>query len=123
MAGMKTYNTAMENIYALLGQKIRHERLKTGLTQSQLAEKTDLSTAFVGQIERGHNKASLETIRKLAKALDVPLDKLFSMQENKPDYPLPFEKQLAALVRDSRPEAQKLIFKMAKLIVKEKKKI
>ena len=62
--------------YNLLGEKIKKERLKKGLTQEALAEKANVSVSFMGQIERGERKLSLETFVKISKVLGVSLDYL-----------------------------------------------
>ena len=47
-----------------------------GLTIKQLAEKAQVSAPFVSQIESGQREGSVETLRKIADALDVSLDEL-----------------------------------------------
>jgi len=44
------------------------------LTQEQFAERVNISTSFVGHIERGEKLASLETVARICEALNVPLD-------------------------------------------------
>lgn len=51
----------MEEIYNLVGKRIREERKKLNITQEHLAESTNLSSAFIGQIERGHIREFLDT--------------------------------------------------------------
>ena len=63
-------------IYKLLGNRIRQERLKLNLTQEQLAEKVDLSTSYIGQIERGERNISLDTLVVLCKSIGVTIDYL-----------------------------------------------
>lgn len=63
-------------IYKLLGNRIRQERLKLNLTQEQLAEKVDLSTSYIGQIERGERNISLDTLVVICKSLGVTIDYL-----------------------------------------------
>lgn len=46
-----------------LGKRIREERLKLNLTQERLAEDVNLSTAYIGQIERGERSLTLDVIR------------------------------------------------------------
>ncbi|MDU1936423.1 MAG: helix-turn-helix transcriptional regulator [Clostridium sp.] len=67
-------------IYKLLGKKIREERLKLNLTQEQLAEKVDISTSYVGQIERGERNISLDTLVNLSNTLGVTID--FLLQDS-----------------------------------------
>jgi len=48
--------------YISLGKRIREERLKLNLTQEKLAEEVGLSTAYIGQIERGERSLTLEKL-------------------------------------------------------------
>lgn len=43
----------------LFGQRLREQRQNQGLTMEQLAEKANLSTNFIGAIERGLKEPSL----------------------------------------------------------------
>lgn len=74
--------------YRLLGKNIRQERINTGLTQEKLAEKADISVSFLGQIERGERKLSLETLLSLSKVLCVSVDSLLQINrkiKSRPD--------------------------------------
>ena len=62
--------------YEAMGKNISCIRNKKQLTQEQLAEKTNISTVFVSQIETAVRKPSLETICKIATALDTTIDTL-----------------------------------------------
>ena len=59
---------------ACIGNRIRERRLKLKLTLENLAEKTDLTQNFIGNIERGNDNPSLETLIKIANALAVNTD-------------------------------------------------
>lgn len=61
----------------ILGQRIRFERLKKGLSQEQLAEKTDLSRRAISCIECGVNDAKYTTLLKIADALETDISVLF----------------------------------------------
>ena len=118
----------IEYIYKSLGDRIRRERLRVGITQEKLAELTDLSTAFIGQIERGDNRASLITIEKIANALDVSVSSLFKKlparsttgsigSTGKHTRPKPdLSKQLSILIRDKDPSIQKFLIDLIKKI-------
>jgi transcriptional regulator with XRE-family HTH domain len=62
---------------APLGQRIRELRAVRGLTLTALADETGLSTGLISQVERGLSDPSLETLRRVAKVLDVPIFSLF----------------------------------------------
>ncbi len=61
-----------------LGKRIREERLKLNLTQEKLAEDVNLSTAYIGQIERGERSLTLENLAAVANRLGVTIDYLLS---------------------------------------------
>ena len=62
--------------YKIMGRNIAKIRTQNHLTQEQLAEKIDVSTVFISQIETAVRKPSLETIYKLSVALDCTIDTL-----------------------------------------------
>ncbi len=62
--------------YELLGNQIRKQRKLKKYTLEQLAEILGVSTTFIGQIERAKGIPSLETLVKIANALDVSVDSL-----------------------------------------------
>jgi len=68
--------------FLLLGKRIREERLALRLTLENLAEKIDKSINFVGQIERGEGRPSVETLVDIANALGTTIDSL--MHDNTP---------------------------------------
>ena len=59
-----------------MGMKIREERTRLHLTMQKLAERADINDNFLGKIERGEGKPSLETLIKIANALSVGVDLL-----------------------------------------------
>ena len=59
-----------------MGKNIARIRNKNHLTQEQLAEKADVSTVFISQIETAVRKPSLETAYKIAIALNTTIDEL-----------------------------------------------
>ncbi len=59
-----------------IGAKIRLERENLNLTREKLAELLDLSPYYIGQIERGERKMSVETLVNISKILHVSIDYL-----------------------------------------------
>lgn len=60
--------------YVALGQRIKEERHKLNLTQEDLAEDVDLTPAYIGQIERGERKVTLEKLVAIVNRLGVTID-------------------------------------------------
>lgn len=52
--------------------RIKEARKKRGLTQKQLAEKLGVSTAMIAQYETGKRNPKIQTLEKIASALDIP---------------------------------------------------
>lgn len=60
----------------LLGETIRTERLARRWTQEQFAERTDLSVNFIGNVERGEQAVSLDSMVQITSALKITLEEL-----------------------------------------------
>lgn len=66
----------------MIGRRIREERLHLNLTQEILAEDVGLTTAYIGQVERGERNLTLENLVKVANRLGVTVDYLLSDSVN-----------------------------------------
>jgi transcriptional regulator with XRE-family HTH domain len=60
-----------------VGVRIRKLRTARDMTLTALARATGLSAGLISQVERGLTDPSLETLRRIARTLDVPLFSLF----------------------------------------------
>ena len=67
----------MSEISKLIGQRIRNYRTQQKLSQEKLAELSGCHHTYIGQVERGEKNATLESIEKIASALNIPLAQLF----------------------------------------------
>ena len=57
--------------YEKLGVRVRQQRELNNMTQGQLARKVGVTGSFIGHIERGEKKASVETVVALCNALEI----------------------------------------------------
>lgn len=62
--------------YMAVGKRIASIRKSQGITQEQLAEKTDLSIVYISHIENSRSIPSLETLMKICSALEVTPDEI-----------------------------------------------
>ena len=69
----------------LIGERIRLLRERRGLTQGDIEERTGLLRCYTSRVENGHTVPSLETIEKIARALEMPLYQVFYDGEKPPD--------------------------------------
>ena len=66
-----------QDIYKHIAKTIRLLRMKSNLSQEALSLKSGLNRAYVGHIERGYKRPTIETLKKISNALDVPISQLF----------------------------------------------
>lgn len=97
-----------------LGQRIREERLKLNWTQEQLAEKVYLSTAYIGQIERGERSLTLDNLVAVANQLGVTVDYLLSDSVTPKDDR--FNDLWRQLINNRSEEEKELAINMVKLM-------
>ena len=74
-----------KDIYYLVGQNIKKQRKLKGLTQLELANKTFYSYEFIRKVESKsacRNTFSLDTVSKIALALDIDIRLLFEPLDN-----------------------------------------
>ncbi len=63
--------------YVKIGNRIRIEREKFDMTRENLSEILNISPYFLGQIERGERKMSINTLINLSECLHISIDYLF----------------------------------------------
>ena len=78
----------------MIGDRIRSVRAERNLTLRALAADAGVSPALLSQVERGINDPSLDSLRRIAMALQIPLFDLF--QE-------PVDSEVAIVRSESRP--------------------
>lgn len=71
----------MRVITMQIGKKIKNLRLKKGLTQEELGERTDLSKGYISQIERDLSSPSIETFFDILEVLGCAPKDFFDEQE------------------------------------------
>lgn len=59
-----------------IGERIKIARKSAGLTQLELAKKTDLSRSYIGDIEKDRYNPSVSTLQLIATATNTPLEEL-----------------------------------------------
>ncbi|MBU1570408.1 MAG: helix-turn-helix transcriptional regulator [Proteobacteria bacterium] len=116
----------MERINQKLGRHVKKIREKLGLSQEELAERADVHPSYIGIIERGEKTPSIHTIEKLAAALNVSMQFLFSFQGGgaKPagdvsDY---MSRETLGLLRDIDTKNKRIILNVVKTMCRDLKK-
>jgi len=61
-----------------IGVTIRGFRLQKGMSQGDIEKRTGLLRCYLSRVENGHTVPSLETLQKIASALNLPLSQFFA---------------------------------------------
>lgn len=64
------------SICARFGRQLRNLRVSKDISQEELADLAGLHRTYISSVERGERNVTLETVEKLAGALNVPLSRL-----------------------------------------------
>ena len=83
MADMQTFLPAqasapVKSISNNIGSTIRDFRLQKGMSQGDIEKRTGLLRCYLSRVENGHTVPSLETLQKIAGALDLQLAQFFA---------------------------------------------
>lgn len=70
-----------------IGERLRHERVKAGLSQRELARRVGLSASLISQLENGMSKPSVGTLYALVTEFDVSLDRVIRGESYEPEAP------------------------------------
>lgn len=103
--------------YSIIGERLKKARMDKKLTQEQLAEKLDVSVAFLSRAERGTIKINLSRITQICDILNVSISYILTgTLSNAKDY---LTEDFSNLLKDCPPEKLKLIYDIAKVVVNE----
>src|ERR1700752_3407819 len=75
------------SICMVIGRRLRTLREEKTLSQGDIEKRTGLLRCYISRVENGHTVPSLETLERLAAALEVPLYHLFYDGEEAPALP------------------------------------
>lgn len=96
-----------------VGDRIRIEREKFGISREKFAELLNLSPFFVGQIERGERKMSISTLINVSECLHISIDYLIFGESYKDEE----DNNLQSLIKKCSPKEAKVIEEVAKIIL------
>jgi transcriptional regulator with XRE-family HTH domain len=61
----------------IIGDRLREMREEKKLSQGDIEKRTGLLRCYISRVENGHTVPAIETLEKMARALEVPLYQLF----------------------------------------------
>lgn len=106
----------MSEIAKIIGQRVRNYRTEKGFSQEKLAEMSGCHPTYIGQVERGEKNATLESIDKIASAMDLPLSKLFEKmgEDNSDSIPFKCYEFVASKSKTEQEHLYKMLVEMDK---------
>ena len=104
--------------YGVIGSRIKQARLAKNMTQEDLADKIDISVAFLSRVERGNAHLNLRRLTQIAEVLKVsPGYLLTGSNTTSKDY---LKEDFKNILDKCSPEQQKLIYEISELVSKTK---
>lgn len=104
--------------YSVIGRRIKNIRLEKKLRQEDLADKLDVSIAFMSRVERGTSQINLKRLTQIAEILNVsPGYLLTGSNVTSKDY---LKEDFRQLLEKCTPEQQKLIYQISELVSRTK---
>ena len=99
-----------------IGQRVRNYRIDKGLSQEKLAELSGCHPTYIGQVERGEKNATLESIEKIASAMNISLAQLFEKigESSTDSYPMKCYELVAAKSKSEQEHLYKMLVEMDK---------
>ncbi|HKS94511.1 MAG TPA: helix-turn-helix transcriptional regulator [Terriglobia bacterium] len=95
----------------IIGTRLRKLREDKKLSQGDIEERTGLLRCYISRVENGHTVPSLETLERLASALEIPLYQLFYEGDEPPPLPnLSKRQSTEELVLDEESEKELRFF-------------
>jgi transcriptional regulator with XRE-family HTH domain len=123
-----------ENIM-VIGNRLKELRESKELSQGDIEKRSGLLRCYISRVENGHTVPSVETLEKMARALEVPLYRLFhdgeapaSLRKLKPPKDEEFGRKgaeadyfskLRRLLAKMEPDDQKLLLHMAQKVARD----
>jgi transcriptional regulator with XRE-family HTH domain len=88
----------------IIGERLKALREQKKISQGEIEKRTGLLRCYISRVENGHTVPSVTTLEKMARALEVPMYRLFTDDENvkKPDIPRNSARSHAAISTEER---------------------
>jgi transcriptional regulator with XRE-family HTH domain len=119
----------------VIGNRLRELRESKQLSQGDIEKRTGLLRCYISRVENGHTVPAIETLEKMARALEVPMYRLFhdgeapaSLRKFKPPKDDEFGStggeavylsKLRRLLAKMEPGDQKLVLHMAQKVARD----
>jgi len=111
--------TAGGDTSVIIGDRLRAMREEKHFSQGDIEKKTGLLRCYISRVENGHTVPAIETLEKMARALEVPMYQLFYDGEEPPKLPnLPKRKSSDDIAWGSTGKDARFLSKLRRLLGK-----
>lgn len=88
----------------VIGDKLKTLRSQKNMSQGDVEKRTGLLRCYISRVENGHTVPSVDTLEKMAQALEVPTYRLFADDDHvkKPNSPLQSNQSRAIRSKQNR---------------------
>jgi transcriptional regulator with XRE-family HTH domain len=101
----------------IIGDRLRALREEKNFSQGDVEKRTGLLRCYISRVENGHTIPAIETLEKIARALEIPLYQLFYDGEKPPALPnLPKRKSADDIIWGSAGKEARLFAKFRRLM-------
>ena len=103
----------------IIGDRLRDMREQKKLSQGDIEKRTGLLRCYISRVENGHTVPAIETLEKLARAMEIPMYQLFYDGEEPPKLPnLPKRKSSDDIAWGSSGKDSRYLGKLRRLLAK-----
>src|ERR1035437_8373560 len=100
----------------IIGERLRALREQKNFSQGEIEKRTGLLRCYISRVDNGHTVTAIETLEKLARALEVPMYQLFYEGEEPPELPnLPKRKTADDIVWGNSGKDARMLTKFCRL--------
>ena len=101
----------------IISDRLRAVREAKSLSQGDIEERTGWLRCYISRVENGHTVPAIETLEKMARALEVPLYQLFYDGEEPPELPnLPKRRTAADIAWGGSGKDARILFRLRRLL-------
>lgn len=110
--------TLCKNAPMIIGTRLKKLREERNLSQGDIEKRTGLLRCYISRVENGHTVPSLETLERLAAALELPLYQLFYEGDEPPPLPNLSKRQTTEeLVLDAEQDKELRFYEKVKRLL------
>lgn len=101
----------------IIGERLRVLRETKKMSQGDIEKRTGLLRCYISRVENGHTVPAIETLEKLARAMEVPMYQLFYDGEEPPELPhLPKRKTADEIAWGSSGKEARFLARLRRLL-------